>query len=155
VLSNSLSFTLTHSCTRSPLPSSLCAHALSLTICELQQPLIGICPAKAILGTDSILWRQTEDKTHPHPAIESSAIQAGLDHNHSHFILVEDEVGTGFGAENALRGEFEKFLGTLAFVSREGATQENEEKDAKKENEKKDAGTNSQTCSQLYILSFL
>ena len=129
-----------------PFSPSLCAHALSLTIYELQQPLIGICPAKVVLGTDSILWRQTEDKTHTHPAIESSAMQAGLDHNHSHFILVEDEVGTGFGAENALRGEFEKFLGTLAFVSHEGS---------KKENENKDACTNSQKCSQLYILTFI
>jgi hypothetical protein len=34
----------------------------------------------------------------------------GLDHNHSHFILVEDEVE---GAEIALRGEFEKCLQTL------------------------------------------
>ena len=85
--------------------------ALSLTICKLQQPLIGICPAKVILGTDSILWRQTEEKEHTYPviAIESSATH--LDPNHSHFILVEDEEGTGFGVEHALRGEFEKCLG--------------------------------------------
>jgi hypothetical protein len=85
--------------------------ALSLTICKLQQPLIGICPAKVILGTDSILWRQTEEKEHTYPAIaiESSAIH--LDPNHSHFILVEDEEGTGFGVEHALRGELLKCLG--------------------------------------------
>jgi hypothetical protein len=109
------------------------ARARSLTICKLQQPLIGICPAKVILGTDSILWRQTEEKEHTYPAIESSsdhlnpnhlhlinnqkehtypAIKSWrLDPNHSHFILVEDEEGTGFGVEHALRGEFEKCLG--------------------------------------------
>jgi hypothetical protein len=109
--------------------------ALSLTICELQQPLIGICPAKVILGTDSILWRQTEEKEHTYPAIESSSDHLNPNHlhlilnrnehtypalessahrlnpNHSHFILVEDEDGTGFGVEHALRGEFEKCLG--------------------------------------------
>ena len=108
----SLSLTHTHTHYLSPLPP-LTVRARSLTICELQQPLIGICPAKVVLGTDSILWRQTEEKTHTHSAIESSTSEAGLDHNHSHIILVEDEVGTSRGAENSLRGEFEKFLGAV------------------------------------------
>ena len=84
------------------------ARALSLTLCApKKQPLIGIFPANAVLGTDSILWHQTEEKTHTYPDVESSAKKAGLDHNHSHFILVEDEVGTDFGAEYHLRQEFE------------------------------------------------
>jgi hypothetical protein len=71
------------------------------------QPLIGIFPATAVLGTDSILWHQTEEKTHIYPDVESKDKKAGLDHNHSHFILVEDDAGTDFGAETALRQEFE------------------------------------------------
>ena len=72
-----------------------------------KQPLIGIFPAKAVLDDDSILWQQTEEKTHNYPDVESKTKKAGLDHNHSHFILVEDDAGTDFGAESALRQEFE------------------------------------------------
>jgi hypothetical protein len=47
-----------------PPPAHPRARALSLTLCELQQPLIGIGSAKAVLGEDSDLWKQTEWKKH-------------------------------------------------------------------------------------------
>ena len=81
-----------------------------LTRSASTQPLIGIASAGPILGTDSILWRQTADKIHDGLAIKPSKPLAGMDHNHSHFLLVENEDGSGFGAENALRGEFEQCL---------------------------------------------
>ena len=80
-----------------------------------------------LLGTDSILLRQMEETTHSYHEVKPSDQLAGLDHNHSHFVLVQDEDGSTFGAENALRGEFEKCLG--AAVAKHATS--NEEKTTK------------------------
>ena len=87
-----------------------------------------------LLGTDSILLRQTEETTHSYHEVKPSDQLAGLDHNHSHFVLVEDEDGSTFGAESALRGEFEKCLGAAVAEharSNEEKTTSNEEKTKK------------------------
>jgi hypothetical protein len=66
--------------------------------------------------------------------VKPSKQLAGLDHNHSHFVLVEDEDGSTFGAESALRGEFEKCLGAAVAEharSNEEKTTSNEEKTKK------------------------
>ena len=80
-----------------------------------------------LLGTDSILLRQMEETTHSYHEVKPSDQLAGLDHNHSHFVLVQDEDGSTFGAESALRGEFEKCLG--AAVAKHATS--NEEKTKK------------------------
>jgi hypothetical protein len=80
-----------------------------------------------LLGTDSILLRQTEETTHSYHEVKPSDQLVRLDHNHSHFVLVQDEDGSTFGAESALRGEFEKCLG--AAVAKHATS--NEEKTTK------------------------
>jgi hypothetical protein len=50
----------------------------------------------------------------------------GLDHNHSHFILVETDGSNDWGAEMPLRREFEKCLGA-AFGEHNSKSVEEEE----------------------------
>jgi hypothetical protein len=53
------------------------------------------------------LWKQTEEKTISYAELQKPS-KVGLDHNHSHFILVEDKVSNSLGNYSvSLRGEFE------------------------------------------------
>ena len=55
-----------------------------------------------------------QEKTWP----KKEKVMAHLDRNHSHFILVQNEKGSGFGSENDLRACFEKALREAHWSSR-------------------------------------